>query len=266
MKEVLNVIKKLFEMNIVQSVLVVIVNLVIYKIIIHFITKGEKSSKVSDKLNNKSKTYLRLMKSIIRYVFIIITVLIILQINGINVSSMLAGVGIASVIIGLAVQDALKDIIRGFSILSEGYFSVGDVVKYGDITGKVEVLGLNTTKVRELATGNLVSIANRNIEQIQIVSGEVYVNVPLPYELKVDDAEEVMSKIVEEIKNNKDIKSADYIGVNELADSSIKYLLKVVGAPENILRVKRYTHGCVLRVLEKENISVPYNQLDIHQK
>ncbi|MBR1540509.1 MAG: mechanosensitive ion channel family protein [Clostridia bacterium] len=266
MQEVWKVLKKLFEMNIVQSILVVFVNLIIYKVILHFVAKGEKSSKVSEKLNNKSKTYLRLMKSILRYIFIIITVLMIMQINGVNVSSMLAGVGIASVIIGLAVQDALKDIIRGFSILSAGYFRVGDVVKYGDVTGKVEVLGLNTTKIRELATGNLVSIANRNIEQIQVVSGEVYVNVPLPYEVKIDRAEEVMGKIVEKIKENKDIKSADYIGVNELADSSIKYLLKVVSAPESILKIKRYTHGCVLRVLEQEDISVPYNQLDIHQK
>ena len=57
-----------------------------------------------------------------------------------NVSSLLAGVGILSVIIGLAVQDALKDIIRGFSILSDEYFNIGDIILYKEITGKVITL------------------------------------------------------------------------------------------------------------------------------
>ena len=86
---------------------------------------------------------------------------------------MLAGVGIVSVIIGLAIQDALKDIIRGFSILSEEYFSVGDVVTYGDITGKVLVLGLKTTKIKDISTENIISIANRNIEH----NGNKYGNI-----------------------------------------------------------------------------------------
>ena len=266
MNEVIKVVKKLFEMNVVQSVLVIILNLIIYKIIIHFITKGEKSKKVSKKLNNRSKTYIRLIKNILRYVFIIITLLIVLQINGINVSSMLAGVGIASVILGLAVQDALKDIIRGFSILSDDYFSVGDVIVFGDITGKVEVVGLKTTKIRDIASGNLVTIANRNIEQIQLVSENVFVEVPLSYELRIDKAENVVQKIVDEIKKNNDVKTAEYLGVKELADSSIKYLIKITCNQEKKLSVKRIANGCILRVLEAEKLEVPYNQLDVHQK
>ena len=41
-------------------------------------------------------------------------------------------------------QDALKDIIRGSTILTDSYFQVGDVVKYGDIMGKVISIGLST--------------------------------------------------------------------------------------------------------------------------
>ena len=56
------------------------------------------------------------------YLLIIINIFAILQINGINVESILAGAGIIGIIFGFAVQDALKDIIRGMTILTDKYF------------------------------------------------------------------------------------------------------------------------------------------------
>ena len=66
----------------------------------------------------RKRTYVRMLKSIIGTILVAILVLIILQLLGINVSSMLASVGVVSIIIGFALQDALKDIIRGFEIIS----------------------------------------------------------------------------------------------------------------------------------------------------
>ena len=231
-----------------------------------FFLKSEKNSNISKRLNNKSRTYLRLTRSIFRYVFIILTILIILQINGVDVSSLLAGVGILSVIVGLAVQDALKDIIRGFSILSEEYYSIGDVITYKQNTGKVIALGLKTTKIEDLKTGNIISIANRNIEQVEVNSNQLYINFPMPYEISVDKAEKVTASIVEHIKELNDVEDAKYIGVTELADSSIKYLLKIICPPERVLQVRRDCYGVILRVLDKNKISVPYTQIDIHQR
>ena len=239
MEETIEIVKNFFNSNLVHSIIVIIVSFFIYKVVKHFFMKG--NAAVAEKLNNKSKTYLRLITSIIRYVFIIIIILIVLQINGINVSSMLAGVGILSAIVGLALQDALKDIIRGFSILSDEYFSVGDVVSYDGIVGKTLAIGLKTTKIKDLATNNVISIANRNIEQIQLVSEDIYINIPLSYELKVSKAEEVVAKIINEIKAGKDVKDAVYLGVNNLDDSNIKYLIKVLCDPELKLRVRRYS-------------------------
>ena len=59
--------------------------------------------------NKRRKTYLRMLRSIACAILVVIIVLIVLEFFGINVSSMLAGVGIASIIIGFALQDALKD-------------------------------------------------------------------------------------------------------------------------------------------------------------
>ncbi len=266
MEYIKDFIYKLPQTKIIHSIIVIIVSFLIYKIIMKFFMKSEKNSNISKRLNNKSRTYLRLTRSIFRYIFIILTVLIILQINGVDVSSLLAGVGILSVIIGLAVQDALKDIIRGFSILSEEYYSVGDVITYKENTGKVISLGLKTTKIEDIKTGNIISIANRNIEQVEVNSNYLYLNFPMPYEIPVDKAEKVAISIAEHIKEIDDVEDASYIGVTELADSSIKYLLKITCNPERRLQVRRDSYGIILRILDKNKINVPYTQIDIHQK
>ena len=265
MENINKVIDQIFQNKLVSSIIVIVISFIIYRVVHKLITKSSKDSKLN-KMSKKSRTYLRLMTSILRYIFILVTLLIVLQINGINVSSMLAGVGILSVVIGLAVQDALKDIIRGFSILSDDYFSVGDVIKYKDITAKVLVLGIKTTKVQDVATGNIISIANRNIEQVEVVSHDIYINVPMPYEVNLEKAEKVMNDIVTSISDMQNVDNCRYLGVNDLADSSIKYLLVVNCMPDLKLQTRRDSLKVVLEQLANNNIEVPYNQLDIHSK
>ena len=250
----------------VSTIIVVLISFFVYRIITHFFLKGNSGKKIDKKLSNKSKTYLKMISSIIRYVFIVVTVLIVLQINGVDVSSMLAGVGILSVVIGLAVQDALKDIIRGFNILSDDYFKVGDIVKYDNVEGKVLVLGLKTTKIQDLATNNVISIANRNIEKIEVVSNVIYVNIPMPYETSVEKAEKAIQDIIEKVNKNDNVNECKYKGVNNLDDSSIKYLIEVNCNPMFKLQVRRDTLRSILLGLADNNIEVPYNQIDVHQK
>lgn len=264
MENIQELINKLDYSKLITTVIIVILSILIYKVLIFFLTKGEEKSLVAE--SKKRKTYLRLIKSIIRYIFIIITVLILLQIYGVNVSSLLAGVGIAGVIIGLAIQDWLKDIIRGSSILSDNYFQVGDIVKYKETEGKVLVIGLKTTKIQDLKTFNTISIANRNIEEIEVVSKIINIKVPMPYEVKLDKAEKAMEDIVELAKNCNDVTDAKYLSVAELADSAIEYMLRVECDPHKKMQVRRDTLRCVLVGLEKNGIEVPYKQIDIHQK
>ena len=252
--------------RILKSVVVVLLSIVMYKWTVYILNKSEEKSKLKVFSSNKGKTYVKLIRSIVRYFFMTITVLIILQINGINVNSVLAGVGILGAVFGLAIQDWLKDIIRGISILSDNYFEVGDIVNYRGIEGKVLVLGLKTTKIQELTTSNIISIANRNIEEVQIVSKFIYVRIPMPYEVSVEKAEKAVSDIVELVKKNDNVNNCKYKGVTELAESSIEYLIEVDCNQQFKLQVRRDTLRSILIGLENNNIEVPYTQIDIHNK
>ena len=266
MEEIKNFFNNFQNIKIQDSIIIVVFAFVIYKIIAHILYKFENGTNSKLLTSNKGKTYVKFTRNIIRYVFIILVILILLQINGIDVSSILAGVGIFGVIFGLAIQDMLKDVIRGSSILSDEYFSVGDIVKYKDIEGKVLVIGLKTTKICDIKTQNIISIANRNIEQIEVVSKCNYINIPIPYELSVEKAENVVNDIIESIKGNDNVEECTYKSVNELADSYIKYFIEIKCNPIYKLQVKRDANRTILVVFEKHGIAVPYNQIDVHQK
>lgn len=248
------------------SIFAILINILLYEIIINIIVKNieKKVSKTFQK--NKIKTYINLIKSILRYVFIIFAVLSVLQIFNFNITSIIAGVGVLGVVFGFAIQDFLKDIIRGSTILSDDYFQVGDIVKYKDIEGKVLAFGLKTTRIKDIKTNNIVSIANRNIEQIEVVSDVIYVKIPMPYEVSLKKAEKAVEDIIILAKEYENIKDCIYKGVTELSDSSIDYYLQVKCNPIDKCQARRDTLRAIIEGLDKHKIEVPFNQIDVHQK
>ena len=251
---------------IVKFLFSILISIIIYNVFVMIIGSSINRGGLGKLSTKKKATYLKMLKSIIRYVLIVINVLVILKIFGINITSMLAGVGIIGIILGFAVQDALKDIIKGIDIIADNYYQVGDVIKYEDITGKVISIGLKTTKLEDVNTFNIVSISNRNIEKVEVVSNLINIDVPISYEVSLDKAEKVINDIVESIKKHEGVNKCEYRGVYDLADSSIKYQIKVYCNPINKVQIRRDSLRYILVGLDKHHLSVPYNQIDVHQK
>lgn len=216
--------------------------------------------------SKKSNTYFSMIGSFIRTAYFTVVVLILLQINGVDVSSLIAGVGIASVVIGLAVQDTLKDIIRGITIVSDDYYKVGESVTIGETTGRIVSVGIRSTKIQDLGTGNIITLANRNIERAEVAGTNFSIDVPLPYELKLAKAEAIMQEIAERALTHEDVHEISYVGVNEFGDSAIMYKLFGESIAKRRIQAKRAVNHIVLEVLEAHKVSIPYPQLDVHQK
>lgn len=265
----MEILKNILENTWVQrgiwALVVVFFSIIIYYFISKFLNKKEKQgTKILS--SKKNKTFIHMLKSAIRAILAIVTILMVLQIYGVDVSSMLAGVGIVSIIIGLALQDALKDIFRGFDIISDDYYGIGDIVKFGDNTGQVLSINLRTTKIQDISSGNIVSIANRNIDQIEVVSNWVFINVPMPYELPSKKSEEIAREITKRIAKNDNVLSTSYLGINDFADSYVKHLIEVDCEPINKLAVRRAAFRTMADVLEEYKVAIPYPKLDIHTK
>ena len=262
----MGILKSKIFLKIIISIITIIISILLYRIILYLLSKTMEKENIKALSKKKTKTFIKLIKNILRYIFIFVTFLILLQICGVNVSTVFASIGIISIIIGFAIQDALKDIIKGIDIITDNYYQVGDVIKYKDSVGKVLAIGLKTTKIEDVYTLNIVSISNRNIEFVEIVSNLINIDIPFSYELKVDKVESVIEQIVKTIKNQKDITNCEYRGINDLAESSIKYQIKVYCDPTKKVQIRRDALRIIVKCLEDNNIAVPYNQIDVHQK
>ena len=207
-----------------------------------------------------------MIKSIVCTIVVVILVLIILEAVGVNVTSMLASVGVASVIIGFALQDALKDIIRGIEIITSNYYEIGDLIKFDDNLGVVQSITLRTTRIQDINTMNIVSIANRNIDKVEVDTGYIYIPVPLPYELKLEKADLIMKGIVKKLEKTELLTSAGYQGLTAINDSSLAYQVVVTCNPTDRLQARRNSLHAIVETLEEYKIKIPYTQLDLHNK
>ncbi len=263
MDNVINFLQNDIVQRVIWSLVTILVGIIIYRVIKFFLAKQFRRAKLES--NQKLSTINRLFLSVARYAIIILVFLRIFEVNGVDVGSLVAGIGILGAIIGLAAQDWLKDVIRGTSLISDQYFAVGDVVKYEEEYYIVTAIGLKTTKLQSLADKSIVSLANRNIEAAEVATGLIYVDVPMPYDISRKQAATIIDKIISTTLKDELIKKCRNLGTKKLADSSILYLLEAECDPAKRLGAKRAVIGAILDVYEKEGIEVPYEQLVIHQ-
>jgi small-conductance mechanosensitive channel len=94
-------------------------------------------------------------------VFLVVFVLA-LDNFGVNVTALVTGLGITGIAVALAVQNILGDLLAALAITFDEPFRIGDEITVGDITGRVERVGLKTTRLR-LGTGEEVSLANAEV-------------------------------------------------------------------------------------------------------
>lgn len=224
----------------------------VQKYLKHNSEKGEKTA------------HIRFLGATVKTVFAVIVVVSILQINGINVGSLVTGLGVAGVIVGFALQDLLKDLLMGVNIVWDRFFSVGDVVRCGEYVGEVVDFNAKVTKLRDMATDNLVTVCNRNITEVSRVSDWQDVQVPTPYELAPQLAREACSEIARRAAQLPGVTACEFLGTDELADSAIYYRLRLHCPPGEKGIARRATLGILQDVFAERNISIPYPQMDVH--
>jgi MscS family membrane protein len=86
---------------------------------------------------------------------------------GVNITTVLAGLGVGGLALALALQKPLEDMMGALTLFTQAPIRVGDLCRYGTIMGNVEDIGLRSTQIRTL-TNTLVHIPNARIAHIEI--------------------------------------------------------------------------------------------------
>lgn len=263
----LNFIKELlFKKEIYGTIIIIVVSFIVYQIIKNVINKLMIAGK-SEKETKRRQTVVVLIENIMFYIVVIFAFLIALELYGVDTKSLIAGLGVAGVVLGLALQDTVKDFIAGLAIIFDNYFAVGDYVTYNGFTGQILSLGLKTTKIKKY-TGEIYTVSNRNIDSIINLSqktAEIFIEVPTAYEEDSKKVEKVLKKVIEKaIDTTAANSNSRYLGINNLDDSSVKYLIAIQCAPDKQWQTKRDVLNIIKEQYEKNNIKIPYNQIEVH--
>lgn len=104
---------------------------------------------------------------LVNVVIWVIALIVVLDNVGVNVTGLVAGLGIGGIAIGLAAQGIFSDLFAALSILFDRPFRAGDTISFGTTTGTVEAIGLKTTRIRALS-GEQVIVSNKNLLDLQI--------------------------------------------------------------------------------------------------
>ena len=246
----------------------VLINAIIKRIISKIISKKQATIDRKSYNYKKLETFKSLVINIIKYIIVIFLVLAILTVYKIDVSSVLAGLGIAGLVVGLALQDLAKDLIAGFSIIVENQYAVGDIISIGDFKGEVISLGLKTTKIKSYQ-GDIKILANRNATEVinySMSNSLAIVDIDVAYEENNDHVEEVLNSLVIELsKTLPNLKGkVELLGIQELSASSVKYRITASTKAMEHLDIERRIRKAVKQRFDQENIKIPYTQIEVH--
>ena len=143
--------------RLVAAVAIILVTYRAVDIFVHALTRraSETETKLDDSLVPLLRTSMRLFVTVVGILFV-------LQNLNVNVSSLVAGLGLGGLAIALAAQDTVRNVLGGVTIFADKPFEVGDWVVIEGVEGTVETVGFRSTRVRTFYN-SLVSVPNGNL-------------------------------------------------------------------------------------------------------
>ena len=271
-----NFLDNWIDIAIIIGALVVLV--VIVSIIRRRLTRFFERKIPDDRLliRKRTLTFNSVISNLVLVVAFIAAALIVAEQLGISVTPLLAGAGVAGIVVGFGAQNLIKDLINGVFILFEQWYQVDDIVTVGNIKGSVERFNLRTTIIRDIE-GTVHYIPNGEISMLgnrtQLWSRAV-VDIGVHYDEDSDRVVGVLEEIFDEIMADKKYKKMILErpsilgdnGISELGDSAIvfKVICKVkAGEQWNIARQLRKR---IKDKFDKIGIEIPYPCNNIYMR
>lgn len=228
--------------------------------------------KIIDKAVNRNKKVSTLLKQFIavsvRRVILVIGFIMSLTLIEINVAPLLALIGAAGLVVGLALQGTLSNFASGMLILIYRPFDVGDIITTDGVSGTVHSMTLLSTSVRTFDNQHLI-VPNNSIwgSTITNVTGSKTRRVDLVFGIGYGDditkAETIMQTIVD--NHPLVLKSPEpIIKVNELGNSSVNFVCRPWVKTENYRDVFWDITRQVKEEFTKQGVTIPFPQRDVH--
>jgi len=264
-------LKQLFENILIRrtitSLIIILVAFIIYKVLKKVINKifELQSKNISKKKQNTLKAF---FTNMVRFIIVLLTGLLVLEVFGFDTGVIITSLGAVTVVIGLAFQDLLKDFIAGISLTFQNSYNVGDTITVNGFKGEVISMGMKATKLKA-ASGDILIINNGAINEIinhTIANSLAVVDVGVAYESDIEKVESILNKLAKNLsKKIPELKGEiTVLGVEALGDSAVVFRITAEVEANKQYQIQRELRKQIKIELDKNNISIPYNQLVIH--
>ncbi len=259
--------ESIFTKEVITTIGIIIVAFILYFIIKQIISNFF-IKKAKHHSNKKALTILTILNNVIKYIILIIALLTILATWGVDTKALIASLGVAGAVAGLAMQDMIKDFLGGADILTEDQFKVGDNIQVGNFRGNVIYLGMKTTKIRAY-TGEVKIIANRNINEVinySIMPAVCVIDVELSYENSTEKAEEVLKTVIERVSKmvNYLKRPITILGIEELTTDSVVYRIEAEVSAMKNFEFNRIFLKEIKKEAEANHLTLSYRKVDVH--
>ncbi|MBN2503892.1 MAG: mechanosensitive ion channel family protein [Bacilli bacterium] len=248
---------------ILESLAIVIFVWILDKIMLLLVTLFTRKGQRSETIGN-------LLKSVVKYLSVIIALFLILSAWGVQTPTLLAGAGIVGLALSFGAQSLIEDVFSGLFIIFEKQFSVGDVIQINDFRGMVKEIGIRITKFEDL-NGDIKIINNSDIRGAINTSSSLspaICDISISYNEDIVRVEELIKKNLDSIKKAIPdiVEGPFYFGVEKLADSSV--VLRVVARTKetNKYSVLRGLNRELKLLFDKNKVEIPFPQIVVHQE
>lgn len=254
--------------QIIFPIVYIAIGFVVYKLLKRLVNKVLlRTPKMKKQHQQRANTIRIIILNIIKYSVVVVVLLAILANFGVNVKSIVAGLGITTAIIGLAFQDLAKDLIAGISIITENQFEVGDTIEYDGFMGEVIFLGLKTTRIKDYR-GAVKIIANHKLDTIINYSLNNYlaiIDVGVSYDEDPDKVDEALEEIRQELNGKVPNATGDIQvwGLDDFEDSNMRYRIVVETKSMQHYGAQRFLRSEFKKRLEERNIRVSCQQIEV---
>ena len=207
----------------------------------------------------------RTIKPIVKVCIWVLGIILVLGNLGINISSLIAGLGIGGIAIALAIQNILKDVFSSFSILIDKPFEVGDFIKIGNDMGTVEKIGIKTTRIRT-PDGQQLIVANNELTDARVQNFKrlekrrALFNIGVIYETEKGKLEKI-PKIIKNIIENEKLTEFDRCNLKEFGEFSINFEISYYVPTQEYkeyLNTVEKINLAIVDAFRKENIEFAY--------
>ncbi len=226
----------------------------------------ENGKKHSNVQYRKEKTIINLIKSIIKYIIAIIFILVILKVNGVDTTGIIASLGIVGGVIGLAFQDTIKNLLASLIIIFDNHYMQGDVVTINGFRGEVIELGFQTTKIKSY-NGEVMIVNNSMITSVinhSMYPNVMYLELTMANNISLDELKKIISNVNQKMKKLKEVKKdIELLGIESIDTNKYIYQVMIEVTSESQFKINRVFMEYLKAEYEKLNIKIPPEVIEV---